>query len=147
MRREHVDTIVARLASTPAAANSAFKKLRLLINFAIAHGWRADDPTRGVKFYRSGTHHTWDEGEIAAFERAWPAGTLERFAFALLLYTGQRVGDVTRMSWRDLDEAGASLSLTQHKTRVKLVLPVHANLRALLSAAPLVLLCHKRRVL
>ena len=136
MRREHVDKIVARLASTPAAANNALKKLRLLIAFAIAHGWRSDDPTRGVKFYRGGTHHTWTEAEIAAFTKAWPEGTVERLAFGLLLHTGQRVGDVARMSWRDLDAAGASISLTQHKTRAELIVPVHPDLARLLQGAP-----------
>ena len=32
-------------------------------------GWRADDPTAGIKMYRTGAEglHSWDEGEIARF--------------------------------------------------------------------------------
>jgi hypothetical protein len=41
------------------------------------------------------TSHTWTDAEIAQFERRWPLGTRE-LAFALLLYTGQRGGDVVK---------------------------------------------------
>jgi hypothetical protein len=46
--------------------------------------------------------HTWTEDEIAAYERRWPVGSRERLAFALLLYTGQRVSDGSTMYDTDL---------------------------------------------
>ena len=113
--------MVARLVGTPAAANHVLKKLRILMQFAIGHGWRRDDPTQGLKYFPEGEHHTWTEEEIAAFERRWATGTLERTATGLLLYTGHILGDVTRMSWRDLEDDG--LHLVQGKTGTKLWLP------------------------
>ena len=53
-----------------------------------------DNPFVGIESYKLGTHHTWTDAEIAAYEAVWPIGTRERLAFDLLLYTGQRVGDV-----------------------------------------------------
>ena len=38
-----------------------------------------------------------DEAQLHAFEKQWPLGTRERLAYAILLYTGQRVGDAVRM--------------------------------------------------
>lgn len=46
--------LVDRHAEAPAAAADLLKKLRILLRCAIDHGWRADDPTRGVTFRRGG---------------------------------------------------------------------------------------------
>ena len=55
-----------------------------------------DDPTLGVNREKVKTtgYRTWSEAEIARFEAAHAIGTKARLAFALLLYTGQRRGDV-----------------------------------------------------
>ena len=90
MSFEHVSRIVAKRASTPGAANAALQKIRLLVRYAIDLGWRNDDPTLRVRRFQLGTIHTWSDEEIETFEEAWSIGTLERTAFALLLYTGQR---------------------------------------------------------
>ena len=87
------------------------------VRFAIAHHWRSDDPTLGIKRLRLGTIHTWTDEEIEAYIKVWPIGTLERTAFALLLYTGQRVSDVVRMFWSDL-KAGW-INVVQQKTEEK----------------------------
>lgn len=63
MRRQHVSQIVARRADTPGAANDLLKKLRILIRFAIANGWRSDDPTVGIKKFAAGEFHTWTDAE------------------------------------------------------------------------------------
>jgi hypothetical protein len=36
-----------------------------------------------------GTHHTWTDGQLRAFEARWPLGSGQRLAYALLLFTGQ----------------------------------------------------------
>jgi enterobacteria phage integrase len=74
-------------------------------------GWTDRDPTAGVKAYKSKEIHTWNEGEIAAFEKRWPEGSRERLAFALLLCTGQLAmaneGDATIL----MTDYGHSFSL------------------------------------
>ena len=72
--------------------------------------------------------------------RAWPQSVQRRFvegaspelklAFALLLYTGQRRGDVCKMRWSDFD--GRYISVTQEKTDEHVAVRVHRDLRAAL---------------
>ncbi|MGU3286509.1 tyrosine-type recombinase/integrase [Methylobacterium mesophilicum] len=136
MQRPMVERIMAKRVETPSAANDALKKLRILIKFAIAHGYRKDDPTLHIKKLKEGAHHTWTETEIDAFEARWPIGSQQRTAFALLLFTGQRVSDVARMSWSDVSLDGHRISVTQDKTGTKLDLRLHDDLLHTLAAWP-----------
>lgn len=136
MQRPTVERIMAKRVETPSAANDALKKLRILLRFAIAHGYRKDDPTLHVKKLKEGAHHTWTETEIDAFEAHWPVGSQQRTAFALLLYTGQRLSDVARMSWADVSLDGHRISVTQDKTGTKLDLRLHDELLSILAAWP-----------
>jgi integrase len=136
MQRPMVERIMARRVDRPSAANDALKKLRILIKFAIAHGYRKDDPTLHIKKLKEGAHHTWTETEIDAFEARWPIGSQQRTAFALLLYTGQRVSDVARMSWSDVSLDGHRILVTQDKTGTKLDLRLHDDLLDTLAAWP-----------
>ncbi|MBS1725015.1 MAG: tyrosine-type recombinase/integrase [Armatimonadetes bacterium] len=134
MRREDVMAVVGKRAETPGAANDALKKIRKLIRFSILLGWRKDDCTLLVESFKAGEWHTWTDDEVLAYEARWPIGSLQRTSFALLLYTGQRLSDVARMSWRDI--RGGSIHVAQEKTDAKLAIPIHAELAAALSAAP-----------
>jgi hypothetical protein len=51
---KRIQQLVDRHADTPAAAADLLKKLRILFRCAIDHGWRAEDPTRGVRIGHSG---------------------------------------------------------------------------------------------
>jgi integrase len=134
MRREHVNHIVAKRSKTPGAANDVLKKLRVLLRFAMANGQIRFDPTIGIKGFAEGEIATWTEDEIEQFKQRWPAGTPERMAFALLLYTGQRRSDVVRMSWRDID--GNAIRVIQQKTGTKVKIPLHPQLRRLIDDWP-----------
>ncbi len=137
MSREHVRRILAKRSETPGAANSVLQKLKVLIHFAIDNNWRKDDPTLRIKKYAKGEFHTWTEEELAQYERKWPIGTTERLAYALLLYTGQRRSDVVTMSWADVKDG--MICVTPLKTKrtsgVKLWIPIHPELQAVLDAA------------
>ena len=134
MNHEHVRRLIAKRADTPGAANDLLKKIRILMKFAIATGWRPDDPTVGVTNFATGACHAWTDDEIEAFEARWPEGTCGRTAFALLLCTGQRRSDVVRMAWDDVDVG--SIRVVQGKTGAKLPVPLHPDLSAALSAWP-----------
>jgi integrase len=56
-----------------------------------------------------------------------------RLALSLLLYTGQRVGDVAAMKWSQYDSAG--ISVRQEKTNAPLWIPTHTALKAALDSA------------
>jgi integrase len=122
--------------SGPAAANNLLRVLRGLIAFAVSRNWRSDDPTQGIRRlkYRTDGFHTWSEDEIEKFEAFWGVGTRERLAFDLLLYTGQRSGDVRLMSAGQICDG--YLSLRQGKTGEALQIPIHERLRASLDACP-----------
>lgn len=45
------------------------------------------------------------------------------------VYTGQRLGDIVRLRWSNLDLAQAELALTSRKTRRRMVIPISAPLR------------------
>jgi integrase len=90
----------------PGMANLTRAVLRRLFDYAIEIGLRRDNPFQRVPRYKLGTHHTWTDAELTAFEDHWPLGTRERLGYALLLYTGQRVGDVVRMRRADIRGGG-----------------------------------------
>jgi site-specific recombinase XerD len=118
----------------PGMANTTRAVLRKLLAHAVRMGLRPDNPVTEIDNYKLGTRHTWTEGELAAFEARWPLGTRQRLAYALLLYTGQRGGDVVKM--RRADIADGAVAVTQTKTGATLSIPIHPELAAALKAGP-----------
>ncbi len=123
-------------ARTPSMANKALSLLRILIQHAITLGWRDDDPTRDVPrtTYQRKPFATWTDEDLAAFEARWPAGSRARLAYALMLYTGQRRGDVIRLGWQHV--RNGRVSVTQQKTGTRVTIPIHPNLLAELQEIP-----------
>ena len=135
MPRDKVRKVIEEIgAKRPGMANLTLKSLRTLLRYAVDTGWRNDNPVAGIKQYRLGTRHTWTDAELAAFEARWPLGTRQRLAYALLLYTAQRVGDVARMRRQDLSDG--RISVVQEKTGSALSIPIHAKLHEALKAYP-----------
>jgi len=119
-------------ATRPGMANLTKSVLRKILDTAEI----APNPFRDVRRYKLGTHATWTEDEIAAFEARWPLGTRERLAFAVLLYTGQRVGDAVTVSMADIRRG--EITVRQEKTAVDSddvqVIPVHPALKRAVEA-------------
>jgi integrase len=121
-------------AEHPAMANVTKKVLHKLLSHAVRSGYRNDNPVTEIDSYKGGTHHTWTEEQLAAYERRWPHGTRERLAYALLLYTGQRGGDVVKM--RRADVSDGAISVVQQKTGTALSIPIHPELGMAMKAGP-----------
>lgn len=115
-------------------ANYVVQVLRLLFEHAIDIGWRRDNPARGVRLLRSSAppRLPWPAAKIDAFRETAPPRA--RLIFELCLGTGQRIGDVLRMRWNDIEEGGIRLS--QGKTGRALWIPLTAALREILEATP-----------
>ena len=64
----------------------------------------------------------------------WPLGTRQRLAYALLLHTGQRVGDVAKMKRADIVDG--ELHVIQQKTGAELYLPFAAEIQKAMLAYP-----------
>lgn len=132
-RRHVVDFVSEQMkASGPWAANNLLSTLKILMRFAVDNEWCKDDPTLNVRPIRAKSEGfaTWSEADISAFEKRWPVGTRERLAFALLLYTGQRRGDVVNLGWQHV--RGSTIRVTQSKTGASLAIPLHPQLRSIL---------------
>jgi integrase len=136
LRREHVVKLMAARAEQPGAANGLRMALRVMMKHAFAIGLRADDPTRDVRAIRVKTdgHHSWTDNEIEQFEQRHPVESRARLALALLLYTGQRRGDVIRMGAQHV--RGGTLYVKQEKTGAELAIPMHPDLVAVIAATP-----------
>ncbi|ODR98925.1 hypothetical protein AUC68_07070 [Methyloceanibacter methanicus] len=133
LQREHIIKLMAARADKPESANGLLKALRRMMHRAVETGIRSDDPTRDVKAIRvkSDGYHSWTEDEIAAFERRHDVGSRARLAFALLIYTGQRRGDVVGMGRQHVRDA--VLSVRQQKTGTELAIPIHPDLAAIIA--------------
>jgi integrase len=127
--------LIADIGETkPSMANLTKRVLQAVYKFAVKAGWVDANPIIGIDPFKGGTHHTWTEGELKTFEAKWPLGTRQRLAYALLLYTGQRVGDVAKMNRGDV--VGGELHVIQQKTGAELHLPFAAEIQKALLAYP-----------
>jgi integrase len=126
----------AKKAATRFAARNWLKTVRALMQFAVAEGLLATDPTAGIKNLSGKTDgfRTWNEDDIAAFETRHLIGTRERLALALLVNTAQRRGDVVRMGRQHI--RNGLIEVKQQKTGTKLAVPIHPDLQAVLDATP-----------
>jgi integrase len=138
LQRRHVQEHMTKAMERggPWAANNLRSMLKVLCRYALENEWRRDDPTLGVRPVRAKSDGwaSWSEADIAKFEQTWAKGTRERLALALLLYTGQRRGDVIGMGRQHI--VGKTIRVKQSKTGVSLVIPVHPALRAAIDETP-----------
>lgn len=122
------------------AAKDFLSCLRGVYRVALEDGLVATDPTAGIRLKRPPTdgHRTWTPEDCAAYEARHRLGTQAHLAFALGLYTGQRISDAVRLG-RPFEKAGR-LRFTQAKNRVKapvtVDIPIVPPLRAALDATP-----------
>lgn len=125
------DKVAAKLGGRVADYHVAV--YAILLTFAVDRDYRPDHPGRRIrKIHRATGHRPWRDDEIAAFRKAWPLGTWERTAAEIALNTGQRGGDVVRISWPHV--RNGVVSLRQGKTGDWLEIPQTAELQAALEA-------------
>ncbi len=107
-----------------------------MMQHAIEIEMRIDDPTRDVKpiKVKSEGFHSWSEAEIAQFEARHPIGSKARLAFTLLLYTGQRRGDVVTMGRQHVRDG--YVHVRQQKTGAELDIPIMPELDSIIASAP-----------
>jgi integrase len=136
LERQHIKAILGKMADRPNAANNLLKVLRIVLDFAVEIELIERNPALGVKGFRVKAigATSWSESDIADFEARHPIGTRPRLAMTLLLYTGQRRGDVVRMGWQHVK--GDRIALRQEKTGAVLALKIHAALSDALAHSP-----------
>jgi integrase len=98
----------------PGMANLTKKVLKTVFKFAIKTNVRESNPFDNIDAYKGGRHHTWTDDELAVYEKRWPLGTRERLAYAVLLYTCQRVSDAAKINRASI--RNNSIRVVQKKT-------------------------------
>lgn len=127
---EHIYRIQDEHQDRPRAADSYIEKMKILCKFAVKRGYRSDNPAREVELLGGGGKEYEPWPAIALERFAHEASPMHRRAFALLLYTGQRRGDVVGMAWQHYQDG--KISVVQGKTGKRGLIHVHRNLRAAL---------------
>jgi integrase len=114
-------------------ADYAWQVLALILSWALDRGLILANPcTRGGRLYRANrADKIWTQDDEAAFLRSAPAHF--HLPLLLALWTGQRQGDLLRLSWSAYD--GTRIRLKQSKGGARVVIPVGAPLKAALAAA------------
>jgi integrase len=124
-------------SKTPAASANFLKTLRSLFRWAVDVEHIDVDPTANVKALKQRTegHHTWTVDEMSAFESRWPTGTRERLAYDVLVWTGLRRGDASRLGPRHVRDG--EITITTEKTGRVVALPVLKPLADSIAATPI----------
>jgi integrase len=135
LSRDKARNLIEQIGATrPGMANLTASVFRRLMSYSVDIGMRVDNPLARMPRYKTGIVHTWSDEELAVYEARWPLGTRERLAYALLLYTGQRGGDVVRMIRSDIK--GGVINVTQEKTGTELSISVHPAIDRAIKAGP-----------
>ena len=147
MGADAVEVLRDRKLAFPEAANSRLKALRAVFKWALrkkgpdGKALVSNNPARDIAYLKSNNpsgYHTWTLDEVRRFEQQHAIGTKARLALALLLFTGQRRSDITRLGRQHV--RNGKLSLTQFKGRnkkpKKLVLPSLPALQRIIDVSP-----------
>jgi integrase len=103
-------------------ANRTVDILRVMFKWAISRGHLKRNPclgVQGLKDTNAGTNYVWTPADMLRFEAFYGPGTRERLAYSLLLYSGQRSGDVVRMGRQHIkkDDRGIPWLVTQRQRK------------------------------
>ncbi len=146
MGTEAVEVLRDRKIDLPGAANNRVKAIRQVFKFGMrkkhpdGKPYVLSNPARDVEKFKYGStgFHTWTQEEVRQFEERHAIGTKARLALALLLFTGQRRGDVIRFGKQHVRKG--KLTFTQRKGRHRkpkqLALPILPVLQRIIDASP-----------
>lgn len=136
LSRKVVKTILGGIASRGGQVHCA-AVLAQLAEIGVDEDLLADNPVRRLRLKgyipRSQIWSVEDEQRFAAACAQVPNGRGVRLGLAVLLYTGQRPGDVRAMQWRQY--RGGTVRVRQQKTRKLVEVACHAELRRVLAVA------------
>jgi integrase len=120
------------MADRPRTADYAWTVLARVLSVAKDRGAIAVNVCeRGGRLYETDrTEIIWTANHIKKFCAV--ASEELHFALLLALWTGQRQGDLIRLTWAQYD--GSKLRLSQRKGRKRVVIPVGAPLKAMLDS-------------
>jgi integrase len=125
IRRAAILSHLDALGDRPGAACIFLTASKRFWRYAIEREWADHNPVTGLRAPKLGEHRRWEPDEVRAFLEG--ASPHVRIGILLALYTGQRLSDVVRMKWSDIEEG--FIHVVQQKTGTALVIPIHDTLR------------------
>lgn len=130
IERRDVVTLREQMADTPGAASQMVRAVSALYAWAIENSKLRDNPAHGVKKFKSKQHKPWPLSLVDEGLSDPQIG----MAVALLYFTGQRIGDVIRMNWKDID--GDHMRVFVRKTQRQIRVAILPELEGMLSRQP-----------
>ena len=140
MTPDAIEVLRDRKAAVPEGANQRLKAIRAVFKWGVKKKLAPTNPARDVEYLRTSStgHHTWTQEEVRQFRERHPIGTKARLAVELLLFTGQRRSDITRLGRQHIHQN--RLVFTQYKGRnrkpTRLTLPILPALKQIIDASP-----------
>ena len=134
IRRRHIRELRKTLSGKPRTQKLFTQVASALFNFGIDNEYVSINPAARMKrIGKPKSYVAWSDAQCATFETSKPDPHLLT-AYMLGRYTGQRRGDVLKMTRTAYD--GVSIEVRQEKYDEPLVIPAHRRLRAYLDALP-----------
>lgn len=121
----------------PVAALNLRKQLRCLFAYAKKLEWIVANPVddaEKVKAPKTAGYHSWTDDEITQYQAKHPLGTKARLALEIILWTGQRRGDVRLFGPEHLKNG--QVNYRQGKTGTDLWLPAAPQMLEAITAMP-----------
>ena len=129
--RDDIIAYRARFSKTLSAktVNHRLKTLRMVLEFAVRQRWLWENPARHIKAVRNNEPRVRRGFTIEEVRKLLEIATPEwRTMIKLGLYTGQRLGDLARLTWQNVDLEKQTIELTTRKTVKHLEIPIAAPL-------------------
>jgi hypothetical protein len=127
-------------ANTPTIAYRALSMMRNLTAIALHEEWIKVDPIAGmsVELPKSDGIPPWENEEVAQFETAYPLGTRERLAEALMINMASRREDVILLGRLNIRRGpdGEEIRYRQLKTGTWVNVPLLPQTKAAIDAMP-----------
>lgn len=126
-----------RRAATPAAANEFLKSVRGVMDYLVSIDELKENPAKLVKYNSIETEgfHIWTLEEVAQFVERHGFGSKAVLALALLLFTGQRRGDVIKMGPQHVKNG--SIRFRRGKNGLEGTIPILDPLQYIIDATPI----------
>ena len=134
LARRDVEEIMTRMQDRPGAAAMLLIVLRNMLDIAVKKEWIEKSPAQFVEPPEADEDGDWEP---------WPEDLLQEalgdprvgLPVALLYYTGQRIGDVCKMRWDDIQD-DETIYVKQQKGGKEVWPPLHAGLAEWLAKTP-----------
>jgi hypothetical protein len=137
--RDQVEKFLALFNANPSTKKHVLQVLRMIMDQAIAKGWRTDNPCDGIRVKVAISRaQVWEQADVDAYVEQARAMGRDSIALIILLEweIGQRLTDVRGFRpGAEYDAAAGVFRFYQSKTESYVTIPVSETLRELLAPA------------